>query len=249
MGRAIDIIHFRSISRRHSGLYDEIMLPQRTAILARLDNDQTVISRSKMESIKRDIVLVPGRWCTYGKLRQRTLQSFHIMSNRNVVCGTLLGSGFDFLSVFLRSDRSDLLVNWVLLATFDEESRLPHIGAFRLTQSKRYGPSEIQITHSDVLNFDMDDLLMLLKRKYTEHPGLGGELWTMESECKQSQRRKVNDMLACGRRTCADIPDACAALCTGWSCAVCSCFILECLFLCTIVIGFYFVLVGLITQQ
>ena len=237
----MDIFHFGSISRRHSRLYDEFMLPQRSAILAHLNNDQTIIPPSKMESIKREIVLVPGRWCRNGRYWYNqqlhllgSLQRYHIMSNRNVVCGSLWPSNRDFVSMFLRSDRSEPLGNCVLLATFNNESRLLQIKAC-FTESKDNGPSEIQIK-DDVLNFDINDLLMLLKRKYIQHPGLGEELWTMESECKQTQRRKVNGMLACGRRTCVAIPYACAAPYTRGecSCTVCSCLILQCLLMWTI---------------
>ena len=230
---AVDIVHFGSISRRHSRLYDEFMLLQRTAILAHLNNTQSIISHQDMESIKREIILFPGRWCgiwkdCYDHCTFRSLQRFHVMSNRNVVCGSLWQSKRDFVSVFLRSDRSDPLGNKVLVATFDNESRLLCIATstYFYTQIRRYGPSSIQIEHN-VSDFDVKDLLMLLKRKYIKHPQLGEEVWTMESECKQKQRRKLNDMLSCIRKTCAAIPDGCAAaclcVCGGDCCPICPC--------------------------
>ena len=181
------------------------MLPQRTAILAHLDGDQTIISSRDMKSIKRDIVLVPGRWCGSEKhwepeIPFKYLRRFHEKSKRNVVCGSLRRSGQDFISVYLRNVRSESLESCVLIATFNNEPRL-----FRITTDHpfklRYWTSSMEL-NPNIQRFDMNDLLMLLKRKYIEHPRLGEELWTMESECKQAQRRKVNDMLACIRKTC-----------------------------------------------
>lgn len=228
----IDIIHFRSISRRYSRLYDEFMLLHRTAVLAHLDSSQTIISPQEMESIKRDIVLIPGRWCGIENLwyhdqetYSRYLRRFHIMSKHNVICGSLRRSKEDFISLFLRSDRSEPLENQLLVAMFNNESKL-----LRVAIHTMYGTRPWEVHFNDIKSdIDRNALLMLLKQRYILHPRLGDGVWTMESECKQKQRRTLNDVLACIRQTCA---------CIIRGCADCSCggdqFVIIC-----IVLGFW----------